>query len=168
VSAAPDLIRPVVAFRAWRVVGERLMSPNIPVRWEGRTMHAECHPVQRRIMRGHQHGWLAEDHASPHPDCLCGVYAYHRPGRRNWFGEFEWVEGVVTVWGRLEAHPDGLRAEHARIEGLIRRTELPAAERVAAALGCPVVERDEVEAFATRFGAPLPAGMLPGAGAGPG
>ena len=123
-------------------------------------MHAECHPVQRRIMRGLQ-GWLAEEHASPHPDCLCGIYAHHVPGRRNWFGEFEWVEGVVTVWGRIEAHADGLRAEHARIEALIRRAELPGAERIAAALGCESVERDDVAAVAERYGAPLPAEMIP-------
>jgi hypothetical protein len=130
VSAAPDLIAPVIAFRAWRVVGERLLSPIIPVRWEGRVMQAECHPVQQRIMLGHQ-GWLAEDHPSPHPACHCGIYAYHRPGVRNWFGEFDWVEGIVTVWGRLEAHADGLRAEHARIEALVRRREIPVAERIA-------------------------------------
>jgi hypothetical protein len=160
-AVAPDLVRPVVAFRAWRVVGERLMSPNIPVRWEGRTMHAECHPVQRRIMRGAQGGWLAEEHGSPHPDCRCGVYAHHVPGVRTWFGEFDWVEGIVTVWGRIEAHADGLRAEHARIEALIRRRELPAAERIAAALGCAVIDRDDVAAVADRYGAPLPATMIP-------
>jgi hypothetical protein len=82
-AAAPDLVAPVVAYRAWRVVGDRLLSPNIPVRWEGRTMHAACHPVQKRIMKGAASGWVVEDHASPHPDCQCGIYAYHRPGRRN-------------------------------------------------------------------------------------
>jgi hypothetical protein len=160
VSAVPDLVAPVVAYRAWRVVGERLLSPNIPVRWEGRVMHAECHPVQKRIMRGFE-GWLAREHASPHPDCQCGIYAYHRPGVRNWFGEFDWVEGIVTVWGRLEAHHDGLRAEHARIEALVRRAEVPIAERIAERLGAEVVERPDVEAAAARFGAPLPPSLLP-------
>ena len=61
-AAAPDLITPVVAYRAWRVVGDRLLSPNIPVRWEGRVLHAACHPVQRRIMKGAQNGWVVEDH----------------------------------------------------------------------------------------------------------
>jgi hypothetical protein len=65
------------------------------------------------------------------------------------------------VWGRIEAHADGLRAEHARIEALIRRRELPAAERIAAALGCAVIDRDDVAAVADRYGAPLPATMIP-------
>jgi hypothetical protein len=160
VSAAPDLVVPVVAHRAWKVVGDRLFSPNIPVRWDGRVMHAACHPVQRPIMRGVQ-GWLTETHASPHPACQCGIYAYYRPGRRNWFGEFDCVEGIVTVWGRIEAHADGLRAEHARIEALVRRAELPTAERIAARLGCDLVERDDVEAAALRYGRPLPPALRP-------
>src|SRR5581483_5241779 len=47
VSAAPDLIAPVVAFRGWKVIDDRLLSPYIPVRWEGRVMHAVCHPANR-------------------------------------------------------------------------------------------------------------------------
>lgn len=160
-SAAPDLIRPVVAYRAWKVIGDRLLSPLYPVRWDGRTMHAECHTFQRRIMLGAQDEWVSEAHASPHPDCQCGIYANHVPGRRGWFGEFDWVEGIVTVWGRLEAHADGLRAEHARIEALIRRPEVPTAERIAARLGCDLIDRDDVETAASRYGDPLPAALLP-------
>ncbi len=164
-STAPDLVDPVVAFRAWRVVGERLLSPNIPIRWEGRVLHAACHPVQKRIMLGAQR-WVLEDHASPHPDCQCGIYAYHRPGRRNWFGEFDWVEGIVTVWGRLEAHHDGLRAEHAQIEAFVipghdARDREPVVRRIAARLGTDLVERADLETAAVRYGAPLPAGLLP-------
>ena len=164
-SAAPDLATPVVAFRAWKIIGERLVSPNIPIRWEGRTLHAECHPVQKRIMLGHR-GWLEADHASPDPRCLCGIYAYHRPGRRNWFGEFDWVEGVVTVWGRVEAHADGLRAEHARIEAFVvpggdQRVRAPVVERIAARLGADLVERPELEAAALRYGEALPPSLLP-------
>jgi hypothetical protein len=159
-AAAPDLFTPVVAYRAWRVVGDRLLSPNLPVRWDGRVMHAACLPVQRRIMRGFA-GWVAEQHPSPHPDCQCGIYAYHRPGVRNWYGEFDWIEGIVTVWGRIEAHADGLRAEHARIEALLHRDELPAADRIAARLGADVVDRADAERAAARRGAPLPEAMLP-------
>jgi hypothetical protein len=153
-GVAPDLVTPVVAYRAWRVVGERLLSPNIRIRWEGRTLHATCLPVQRPMMPGHD-GWVDEPHAAPHPDCECGIYAYHRPGRRNWFGEFDWVEGVITTWGRIELHDDGLRAEHARIEALIRRAELPDVERIAARLGCEIVDREQVGAASLRYGAPL-------------
>jgi hypothetical protein len=81
-------------------------------------MHAECFPANRQLLRGV--GWLDAPHASPHPDCQCGVYAYHRPGTQAYYGEWLWTEGVVTAWGRIEAHRDGLRAEHARIEALAR------------------------------------------------
>ncbi len=163
-SAAPDLIEPVAAFRAWRIVGDRLMSPYIPLRWDGRTMHAECFPANRRLEFGR--GWLADEHASPHPDCRCGIYAYHRPGTRTWFGEFLWVEGVVTCWGRIEAHASGLRAEHARIEAFaLPPTADPDREQtvgaIAAALDCPVIAADEQLAWAARVGAPIPPQLLP-------
>ncbi len=62
-SAGPDLAAAVVAFRSWRVAGDRLMSPFIPCRWEGRTMHARCFDANRRLT--HNVGWLAEPHDSP-------------------------------------------------------------------------------------------------------
>ena len=152
--AAPDLIEPVVAFRAWRVLDDRLLSPYIPCRWEGPVMHATCYPANRALTFGR--GWLAAAHQSPHPDCKCGIYAYHRPGVQQYFGEWEWVEGIVSVWGRIEAHADGLRAEHARVEALTGR---PA---IAAHLGVEhVTTRDELRAAAARYGAPLPATLLP-------
>lgn len=163
-SLAPDLTAPVAGFRAWRIVGRRLMSPFIPCRWEGRVLHAECFDANRRLQLGR--GWLAEPHASPHPDCQCGIYAYHRPGAQTYYGEFEWTEGVVACWGRLEAHATGLRAEHARIEALARPAATDPARRrsvdaVAAALGVPVVERGELAAVAARAGGPLPESLRP-------
>ena len=139
-TAAPDLLDPVVGFRAWKIIDDRLLSPYIPCRWEGRVMHATCYPANRSLLRGE--GWLAAPHASPHRDCRCGIYAYHRPGAQSYYGEWLWVEGVVTVWGRVEAHRDGLRAEHARVELLAcpDRTDPArrrAAEGVAARLGVP-------------------------------
>ena len=55
-AAAPDLIERVVGFRAWRVIDDRLLSPYIPCRWEGRMMHAECWPANRSLTKGR--GWL--------------------------------------------------------------------------------------------------------------
>lgn len=163
-TRAPDLVEPVAGFRAWRIVGRRILSPYIPVHWDGRTMHAACFPANRRLEFGR--GWLAEEHASPHPDCRCGIHAYHRPGTRTWFGEFEWVEGVVTCWGRIEAHATGLRAEHARIEAFaLPAAPDPARERaaraVAARLGRPLIGAAEQLDFAAGVGAPIPAELLP-------
>jgi len=154
--AAPDLIEAVVAFRAWRVVDGALLSPFIPCRWEGPVMHAECYPANRALLFGR--GWLTEPHDPPDPDCRCGIYAYHRPGTQPYYGEFQWVDGVVAVWGRLEAHRDGLRAEHARVCALGRR---PGAEAIARRLGVDLVEPGDLEAAAARYGAPLPASLVP-------
>lgn len=162
---APDLVVPVVGFRAWRIVGDRLHSPYIPCRWDGRDMHAVCFPANRSLTRGV--GWLDGEHDAPHADCQCGVYAYHAPGTQRWYGEWHWVEGVVTVWGRIEAHRDGLRAEHARIQALAHpprnepeRRRL--VERIAEALAVPLVPWSGLADAAAQHGAPLPSRMLPG------
>jgi len=153
---APDLIAPVVAFRAWRIVQGRLLSPYIPCRWEGPVMRAECYPANRTLLFGR--GWLDAPHEPPHRDCQCGIYAYHRPGAQPYYGEFECVEGVVTVWGRIEAHRDGLRAEHARVCALAAR---PGAEAIAERLGIELVAADALAEAAERWGAPLPATLVP-------
>ena len=165
VSGAPDLVEPVVGFRAWRVIDERLLSPYIPCRWDGRIMHAQCYPANRSVVF-ERRGWLDEPHEVPHPSCQCGIYAYHRPGVRATYGEFDWLEGIVTVWGRIEAHRDGLRAAHARVEALAlppagearRRTS---AHAIAARLGVELVERGDLAQAAARYGAPLTPALVP-------
>jgi hypothetical protein len=161
VTQAPDLVAAVAAFRSWRLAGGALMSPFIPCRWEGRVMHATCFDANRVLTRGV--GWLAEHHESPHERCQCGIYAYHTPGPRSWFGEAYWCEGVVSAWGRLVVHADGFRAEHARVEALtVPEGQEPAqVHRAAAALGVPVIEHDELEPFAASLGGGVPAALRP-------
>lgn len=163
-SGAPDLISPVVAFRSWRLSGDRLVSPFIPCRWDGRVMHATCYDANRTLTRGV--GWLNEPHASPHPGCQCGIYAYHTPGPRSWFGEAYWCEGVVSAWGRLLVHGDGFRAEHAAVEALAIPDGLdragPAQVRAAAAaLGVPLLAHEELVSFAESLGGGVPRSLLP-------
>ena len=161
---APDLAAPVIGFRSWRIANGRLQSPYIPCRWEGRVMHAECYDANRALLRGQ--GWLAEPHDSPHPDCQCGIYAYHRPGLRSYYGEQWWCEGVIAAWGRIEVHADGLRAEYARVEALAvpelgNRALAPAVEAIGAGLGVPVVPSGELSDLADRLGGPLPQQLRP-------
>ena len=163
-SAAPDLARAVVAFRSWRLAGERLMSPFIPCRWEGREMHAACFDANRRLQRGV--GWLDEPHESPHEACQCGIYAYHTPGPRSWFGEAYWCEGVVSAWGRIVVHDDGFRAEHARVEAVaVPRSVVAygaaAVHDAAERLGVPVIPHGELGSFAAELGGGVPAALLP-------
>jgi hypothetical protein len=164
VTAAPDLAAPVVAFRSWRLAGGRLMSPFIPCRWDGRVMRATCFDANRSLTRGV--GWLDEPHDSPHEACQCGIYAYHTPGPRSWFGEAYWCEGVVSAWGRLVVHPDGFRAEHARVEALAVPDPLPRlgaehVRRAADALGVPVIEQDALEGYAAALGGGVPSTLRP-------
>jgi hypothetical protein len=158
---APDLAAPVVAFRSWRLAGEQLVSPFVPCRWSGRVMHATCFDANRTLTRGI--GWLDAPHDSPHADCQCGIYAYHTPGPRSWFGEAYWCEGVVSAWGRLVVHADGFRAEHARVEALaIPDGRAPGQVRAAAeALGVPLLAHDELEAFADELGGGVPDALRP-------
>jgi hypothetical protein len=165
VTAAPDLAAEVVAFRSWRLAGDRLMSPFIPCRWTGRVMHATCFDANRVLTRGV--GWLDGPHESPDEACQCGIYAYHVPGPRSWFGEAYWCEGVVSAWGRVVVHGDGLRAEHARVEALavpraLDRLGAADVRRAADALGVPVIPHAELEAFAAGLGGGVPATLRPG------
>jgi hypothetical protein len=161
---APDLVAPVVGFRSWRIANGRLQSPYIPCRWEGRVMHARCYDANRVLTRGE--GWLDEPHVSPHPDCQCGIYAYHSPGLRSYYGEQWWCEGVIAAWGRIEVHAEGMRAEYARVEALgfpdlgnphVR----PAVEAIGAQLGVPVLPAGELPAVLDSLGGLVPPGLRP-------
>jgi len=162
--SAPDLAAAVVAFRSWRLAGGRLMSPFIPCRWQDRVLHAACYDANRRLTRGV--GWLDEPHDSPHEACQCGIYAYHTPGPRSWFGEAYWCEGVVSAWGRLVVHGDGFRAEHARVEALAAPSSAvaygaAAVQRAAERLRVPVVPHGELEAVAAELGGGVPPALRP-------
>jgi hypothetical protein len=164
IPAAPDLAAPVVGFRSWRLANGRLQSPYIPCRWDGPVMHAECYDANRSLVRGE--GWLHEPHDSPHPDCQCGIYAYHGPGMRHYYGEAWCCEGVVTAWGRIEVHADGIRAEYARVRALgvpdLGNPRLDAAVReIGERLGVPVVPADELAALAAGLGGPVPPALRP-------
>jgi hypothetical protein len=107
-------------------------------------------------------GWLDRPHESPHPDCRCGIYAYHTPGLRTYFGESWWCAGLVTVWGNLEVHADGLRAQFARVEALAEPEDprvRAAVARIAERLAVPVVADEELPALADALGGTLPAAL---------
>jgi hypothetical protein len=74
-------------------------------------------------------------------------------------GTPDFVAGAVVVWGRVELHATGMRAEHARIVGLEqpltyggKRREL---ETVAEHLSVPVVPHSRLAAVAMAHGLPL-------------
>ena len=162
-TSAPDLIERVVGFRKWRVVRDHLASPYIPFRWDEAVVHARCYPANRNLMFGE--GWLEEPHAAPHPDCKCGIYAYYRPTARGPIPDRGRTFGIVSLWGRIEAHADGMRAEHAQIEALAYCRELGSRHReqiesIAEELGVDCIEHSRRLSAAGLYGSPPPASRV--------
>jgi hypothetical protein len=94
---------------------------------------------------------------APGSACTCGIYASHKPDLEFPTIDYRGVSGVVTVWGSIEVHDDGLRAEYAQVEALClyeRWTDRQAeAVRAAAeALGVDLIDLDYLEGAAERYG----------------
>jgi hypothetical protein len=148
---APKETRPVVGYREWVLIGDEILSPLARTPWEAGPMQAECLPS----CRGARGLWRrASAHAGPAPDpgCACGIYALFTPRRPRGRERLALVRGAVVVWGRIELHQRGMRAEFARIVTLA----LPASRRHADAVA-QVAERLDVEAVPARD---LPAAVL--------
>jgi hypothetical protein len=159
---APDLIEPVVAFKRWRACGGRLRSPYLPVFWDEPTMHAHCAASDDS---SHSHAHPAP-HRAPHPDCTCGIHAYLEPDREFPMVDYRGVTGIVTLWGTIEVHTGGMRAEHARVEALAlyphsSERQKNAVWRISDELGIDLVDLDRIEECAERYGGRLPATLLP-------
>jgi hypothetical protein len=152
-EGAPDLIHPVVGYRQWRVQDGELRSVHTLDRWKPGTMTALCR---------------AGDHAEPAPvtACSCGLYARYTPfARTASAGTPDLVAGAVVLWGRLELHAHGMRAQHASIVALALPI-LPGPKRrrvvdAARALGVPAVPARRLRQVAERQGAPVPKWMRP-------
>jgi hypothetical protein len=153
-SSAPDLVEPVVGFRQWRLAGRSLSSLYSDEQWRGAELRARC------TVGGH------DPAATPSKACSCGIYAYYDPCPRTASAATpDFVGGVVVLWGRLELHATGIRAEHARVVAL----ELPLSRarkrrtlvEVAEALGVPAVAHRELKALAAEHGSPLQRSLRP-------
>ena len=150
---APDLIVPLVGFRQWRLAGGGLTSVYDGAPWPDGCLTARCD-------RGHGASEV------PVKDCSCGVYAYYDPCPRTASaGTPDLVGGAVIVWGRIEAHIYGLRAEHARVialelplsRGRKRRAVIDAAEL----LELPAVPHRSLRAVALEHGEVLAPAFRP-------
>ena len=99
-------------------------------------------------------------HRVPDRGCQCGLYAFY-DGML-----YGGVEGLVTAWGDVELHPDGFRAEFARVAALVApdpENRFTAEYRIAAFYGVPVITREQFEddAFIAEFGEIVPREMRP-------
>jgi hypothetical protein len=163
---APDRVEPIVGFRQWVLVGDEIVSPLARTAWGGEPMQAECLAHCRRAgglwRRPTQH-----DGPAPDPECVCGIYALFAPESPCRRDRLSRVAGAVVIWGRLEIHEAGMRAEFARIVALA----LPGGRhagpdrmviRLAQRLGVPAVDPRRLEAAALVHGQPVPAVLVPG------
>jgi hypothetical protein len=165
---APDLIEPIVAFRSWRVVDGQLRSVYLPEFWTEREITARCLYTEAPDADGPRE---ARSHpAAPDRGCTCGIYAYYRPNRNFPMVDYQGVSGIVSVWGSIEVHDEGMRAEHARVEALALYSrwstrQIDAVRGVAADLGVDLVDLDEIEEAARRYGQPITPELVPASGA---
>ena len=151
--SAPDLIDPIVGFRQWRLAIDHLVSLFNDTRWRRVRLTARCDG-------GDHHPECVPDHL-----CSCGIYAYYDPCPRTASATRDLVAGAVVLWGTVELHATGLRAEQAQIValelplslGTKRRQVLEVADR----LGVPAVAHHKLKAVARRHGVPVHSSMRP-------
>ena len=163
--AAPDVVQPVIGYREWVLIGEEILSPLARMPWGAEPMQAECLPS----CRGARGLWRrASLHPGPAPDpaCVCGIYALFTPDRHRDGDRLALVRGAVALWGRIEVHQRGMRAEFARIVALAVPPHAPrrAAEAVlgvAERLGVEAVAAKRLQQAARRYGRPLPTSLIP-------
>jgi len=108
----------------------------------------------------------AHGHPAPQNGCTCGIHAwYDPPARSASAATAELVAGAVALWGQIELHAHGMRAEHAVLVALAlplsrgaKRHRLLA---VADALGVPAVPARRLAATASAHGEPIARWMRP-------
>ena len=153
-GAAPDLIDPIIGFRQWRLVDRSLTSMYSDSRWSEVQVSASC-----------PHG-AHQPNEVPDHRCTCGIYAYYNPCPRTASAVTkELVGGAVVVWGNVELHGTGLRAEHAQVVGLELPLSLGAKRRavleVAEELGVPAVAHRRLRRLALEYGRPVDRSLRP-------
>jgi hypothetical protein len=125
----PDLSAEVLGFRGWKVAPSGLlMSAGVSDGWLPGENYAAC-------SRGL--------HPAPQKGCGCGLYAHYSledlSNSVNWGDESGTIVGAVSGWGRVILHPDGWRAQYARVLALFRQGPAAALERAEQVYNVPVV-----------------------------
>ncbi len=152
-AVAPDLVDAVIGFRQWCLRGSELWSLRGTDRWRRGVQTAHC-----------EEG--AHDGPAPANGCTCGIYALYAPTPRGASAATaDLVAGAVALWGQIELHAHGMRAQHAMVVALAlpfsrggkRRRLLAAAE----ALDVPAVPARTLQATALQHGEPIPRRMRP-------
>jgi hypothetical protein len=124
-------------------------------------MRAECHPRTAEDL-------VRPAHAAPGRGCNCGIHAYFKPSYEVSKVDYLGVTGIVTVWGHVEVHDVGVRAEFARVHALGIYSRWTARQKSAVLataedLGIDVVDLYELEAVAERYATAIPTAFVPDA-----
>jgi len=158
-----DVIRPIIGYREWVIVGNEILSPLARTPWRAGPMQAECLPSCRDA-QGLWRAAAAHSDPAPAPGCVCGIYALFTPGRSRGRERLALVRGAVVLWGRIELHRRGMRAEFARIVALAlpsRQRDTEAVAEVARLLDVIAVPARELPLAALAFGEPLAPDFIP-------
>ena len=150
-APAPDLITAVIGFRQWRLCGDELWSFHATERWYRGVHTAHC---------------PAHAHQAPANGCTCGIYAWYSPTPRGASAlTADLVGGAVALWGQIELHAHGMRAQHAMVVALALPFSRGAKRRriraAAAALEVPAVPARRLKAEALAHGDVIPRQMRP-------
>jgi hypothetical protein len=150
-AAAPDLITAVIGFRQWRLHGDELWSFQADERWRRGVQTAHC-PLHA--------------HDAPANGCSCGIYAWYSPSPRGASAlTSDLVGGAVALWGQVELHAHGMRAQHAMVVALALPFSWGAKRRhiraAADALDVVAVPARRLRAVALGHGDVIPRRMRP-------
>ncbi|WP_375485529.1 hypothetical protein [uncultured Jatrophihabitans sp.] len=110
-AGAEPLVGEVVALRTFRVEESGLLLPLYSEQsWTSEQNTATC---------------TLGNHQAPADNCDCGFYAYGSPRAAAQNRGMRYVQAVVSCWGGVVAGTQGVRAQHARIDGLWLHPEAP-------------------------------------------
>jgi hypothetical protein len=152
-ATAPDLVTAVIGFRQWRLRGAELWSLRAADRWPRGVQTSRC---DRGVHAA----------SAPAKGCTCGFYAWYGPPPRGASAMTpDLVAGAVALWGQIELHAHGMRAQHAMVVALALPYSWGAKRRgvidAAAALEVPAVPARRLTAAARAHGEIIPRRMRP-------
>jgi hypothetical protein len=154
-ARAPDLVEAVIGYRQWRIHDGALWSAYSDDRWQRGVNAARCHAADG----GHAEG-------APGQDCSCGIHAWYRPCPPLASpATSTLVAGAVALWGEIELHSSGMRAQYGMVVALVRpvlsRAKRRDVTRLAASLEVEVVPARLLQSVALRHGSPVPPALRP-------
>jgi hypothetical protein len=153
VPIVPDLIEPLIGYRQWRLRDDALWSPYFDMPWQRGVNTARCAAPG------------APAHGAPAHACTCGIHAFYRPCPRLASATADFVAGAIVVWGAVEMHPTGLRAQHAMVVALAlplaSRAKRRRVQEAARTLEVPAVPTHRLAAAARECGRPVGRALAP-------